>query len=186
VSDYVGIDYGLGQSNIDRDTGIRFGVINQNEVLQAWADSSEADYGNPHCPKCGNEAVSIENECVPDLDSDECPAEWEDEARDHACLSCQYSFASDDAYGDEPNGFTYDGDGYVCTQYGGDGDIFVLKSPYYTHAQFCSPCAPGAGYLMNPVEGGPKTYCFGHDWFEGDKAPYPVYSVATGELVEAE
>jgi len=29
-------------------------------------------------------------------------------------------------------------------------------------------------------------YCFGHDWFEDGKAPYPVYSVETGELVEAE
>lgn len=46
-----------------------------------------------------------------------------------------------------------------------------------------APCAPGAGYLSNPCPDGPKTYCFGHDWFENDVAPYPVYRVDTGELV---
>jgi hypothetical protein len=36
-----GIDYGNGMTNKDRDTGIRYGVISQNDVLQAWADSSD-------------------------------------------------------------------------------------------------------------------------------------------------
>jgi hypothetical protein len=96
---------------------------------------------------------------------------------------------------------------------GEDGDIFITKSPYFTYAQFCSPCAPGAIYLMTPFvnywensgtgqkginspenypndyktkaenAGFAKGYCFGHDWFEGGKAPYPVFSVETGELV---
>lgn len=38
-----GIDYGGGQTNIDHETGIRFGVIPANDVLQAWADSAEDD-----------------------------------------------------------------------------------------------------------------------------------------------
>ena len=42
----AGIDYGLGQSNIDHKTGIRYGVISQNSVLQAWCDSSEPFYGS--------------------------------------------------------------------------------------------------------------------------------------------
>ena len=33
--------------NMNLETGIRYGVINQNEVLQAWADSSEFI-----CPDC--------------------------------------------------------------------------------------------------------------------------------------
>ncbi len=49
-----GIDYGNGLTNIDHSNGIRYGVIPANEVLQAWCDSSEPDYGEPHCPKCGN------------------------------------------------------------------------------------------------------------------------------------
>ncbi len=174
-TNYIGIDYSLGQSNVDRATGIRFGVISQNEVLQAWADSSEADYGEATCGKCGADAVAIDHEDVPTLDDD--PADWEDDGRDYACLNCKYSFDSGDAFGDEPNGFTYNAEGYEATQ-GSDGDIFVVKSPFYTRAQFCSPCAPGAAYLMNPCEDGPKAYCFGHDWFEDGKAPYPVFKVS--------
>ena len=52
-----GIDYGLGQLNVDRSSGIRFGVIPQNELGESWFDSAEAHYGDPHCPKCGNSAV---------------------------------------------------------------------------------------------------------------------------------
>jgi hypothetical protein len=174
-TNYPGIDYGLGTTNIDRATGIRFGVIHSHSILQAWSDSSEAEYGEPHCPKCGNEAVSIDDPEVPDLDDAE---DWEDEGRDHACVSCKYSFDSCEAYGDEPLGFTLDDGEYKATQSGGDCDVFVLKSPYYTRAHFCSPCAPGAAYLENPCESGPKAYCFGHDWFEDNKAPYPVYRVS--------
>ncbi len=67
---------------------------------------------------------------------------------------------------------------YKATQSGDDSDIFILKSPYYTRAQFCSPCAPGACYLTNPCEDGERAYCFGHDWFDDGKAPYPVFLVA--------
>ena len=62
-------------------------------------------------------------------------------------------------------------------------DIFITKSPYYTTCTFCSPCAPNAGDLSHPVDGGVKAYCFGHDWFEEGKAPYPVFSVKTGEEI---
>ena len=49
-----GIDYGCGMVNVDHATGIRYGVISQGSVLQAWADSAEPDYGEASCPKCGN------------------------------------------------------------------------------------------------------------------------------------
>lgn len=176
---YAGIDYGLGLSNVDRETGIRYGVISQNSVLQAWADSSEPDYGNPTCGHCGNDAVTIDDPSVPENRED-----WEDNGSEYACLNCKKTFDSEDAYGDEPLGWNYEGDGYTLTDCL-DSDIFILKSPYYTFAQFCSPCVPGAGNLDTPCEDGPKTYCLGHNWFENQKAPYPVYSVETGELVPA-
>jgi hypothetical protein len=180
-----GTDYGMGQTNIDTETGIRYGVISQHEVLQAWADSSEPDYGPPTCGKCGNEAVELDHPDIPDLDDDEDSEGWEQEGDDYACLSCQRTFWSDDAYGDEPNGFYLDDGEYKATC-GSDGDIFVLKSPYYTRAEFCSPCAPGACYLTNPTDDGEKAYCFGHEWFDGGVAPYPVYRVADDQLVEPE
>jgi hypothetical protein len=32
--------------------------------------------------------------------------------------------------------------------------------------------------------GVPKAYCLGHDWFDDGRAPYPVYSVETGEWMQ--
>jgi hypothetical protein len=171
-----GIDYGMGTTNIDTETGIRFGVIPQHDCLQAWADSSEPVYA---CEECDD---------------------WDDELDE--CI--------DAVLGCEPIGYTYEEDGYKLTGCE-DGDIFVEKSPYFTYAQFCSPCAPGACHLRNPLDvtedehkyamllvktnvRPPKPnpllnnrcYCLGHDWFydtETGHAPYNVYSVETGELI---
>jgi len=181
-TEYAGIDYGHGQTNCDKATGIRYGVIPQHDVLQAWADSSEPFYGEPHCPKCGNEAVDCDT-----LKSGDELEEWErakGECEEHACVNCEYVFGNESAYGDEPISHVID-DGEYKAECGEDGDIFVVKSPYYTRAQFCSPCAPGAAYLRNDCDDGVKAYCFGHDWFDGGKAPYPVHSVETDELIQS-
>ncbi len=179
----AGIDYGSGMTNIDVETGIRFGVISQHSIGQAWADSAEADYGKPTCPKCGNEAIEYD---VEKDGTDEKPFECSKYGcADFMCLACEYVFDSSDAYGDEPIGYTYDGDGYkMCDCL--DSDVMVLQSPYYTFAPFCSPCVPGAGNLdgAEHEQHGVKTYALGHDWFEDGKAPYPVFSVVTGEQVQ--
>ena len=39
-----GIDYGNRKTNIDLETGIRFGVIPMHEVTQAWCDDAEPVY----------------------------------------------------------------------------------------------------------------------------------------------
>jgi hypothetical protein len=151
VSTYPGIDYSLGLANVDRDTGIHYGVIPANAIGQAWYDSAEADYGPPTCPKCGDEA--------PLDDALVCKIHGEVEP--------------EDAYGEEPIAFRFEGDGIVAVQGGGDSDVFVLKSPVYIHAAYCSPCAPGAGYLLTPCEAGPKTYAFPADWFDEASEPCP-------------
>lgn len=174
-----GIDYGLGQSNRNRETGIRNGVIHQNDVGQAWFDASEPYYGKPEeftCPEC-NQDTRINTKGDPKIqwgDTVECP-------NCGHCSECELPDCS------EPISHYYEQDGYSA-EAGECGDIFVCKSPYFTYAQFCSPCAPGACYLMNWLDGDEncetnKAYCFGHDWFDDNKAPYPVYSVETGELV---
>ena len=168
---YKGIDYSLGQSNFDRETGIHFGVISQHSILIEAMSDFEQDYGKPTCPECGNPVKES--------------AEVENADKDYHCTDCMESYWSDVCFSDESLGFSYDSDGYRlmdCL----DSDIFVLKSPYYTFAQFCSPCVPGAGNLETFVTGGVKTYALGHDWFEDGKAPYPVYDVKTGLLVETE
>lgn len=212
MSTNYGIDYGMGRTNMDTDTGIRFGVIPANDITQSWYDSSDPDYGKPSCGECGNEAVDLnaDNEMPFDLDDlktirqegtfrqhdvlripakhrDDCGGhkEWHDEGRDYACLSCARSFDSDDAYGEEALGFNLDDGEYKAHQGGDDCDVFILESPYYTFAQYCSPCAPGACYLRNPVDSnGPKAYCFGPDWFDSERpCPYPVYRVDNDECI---
>lgn len=171
----TGIDYGLGQSNIDKATGIRYGVISSHSVPYEYQEDFEMDYGKAHCQHCGNEAIASA-----DLPEEFEDAEW-NHGMDYACIECKRTFWSDEAFSDEPLGWSYEQEGYTLTNCL-DSDIFVIKSPYYTHAQFCSPCVPGAGNLDNAMPDGAKTYCLGHEWFE-DGAPYPVYSVADGTLV---
>jgi transposase-like protein len=170
----MSIDYGMGQTNIDHATGIRYGVISQNMVLQSWADSSEFDYGAPTCPKCGEEAIDYQTAYVDET--------WEDNGQDYACPDCRYTFDSDEAYSDEPLAYVLD-DGKYKAEQDSYGDIFVTLSPYYTRADFCSPCAPGACHLENPTSKGEKAYCFGPDWFDDTPCPYPVYRVDNDECI---
>jgi hypothetical protein len=163
---YPGIDYGMGTTNVSSE-GIRYGVLPFHDICQAWCDSSEANYGKPEltdcdCPRCGhNEGQSYE---------------WGDNL---ICEECDESYEIEFPDCAEPISHVLDDGEYLAEQSGDSCDIFILKSPYYTHAQFCSPCAPGAGYLRNPCEAGPKTYCFSHDWFDDESpCPYPVYQVS--------
>jgi hypothetical protein len=170
ATSYRGINYAFGLAcNVDTDTGIRYGVIPVNDVCQAWCDDAEPVYPDPACPACGN---TIED-----------PDEVE------TCPHCETELGPDDCYAEDALEWYIDSDGYQATQSANDTDIFVVKSPYFTYAQFCSPCAPGACHLRSPLDEpheANKCYCLGHDWFEDGKAPYPVYRVGTGEIVEPE
>ena len=53
----AGIDYGRGRTNVDVETGIRYGVIPANAMGQPWYDEAEAHYGEPTCPECGGVVV---------------------------------------------------------------------------------------------------------------------------------
>jgi predicted RNA-binding Zn-ribbon protein involved in translation (DUF1610 family) len=161
-TNYKGIDYGMNQINKDHDTGIRYGVIFVYNVGQVWYDTSEAYYDPIECSNCGTE-ILIENEC-PNCGVD-LTEKWE-------CL--------------EPSSFYIDDEEYKIEQTVDDSDIFIIKSPYFTYAQFCSPCAPGAIYITNTLlekDLNNRGYCLGHDWFEDGQAPYPVYDVKTGKRV---
>ena len=191
-TDYAGIDYSLGRANVDGETGIHYGVLHHGEVGEFWYEDSQALY-EYYCP-CGYNLGQ--------------------EYPDGHCPECDRKIEEDDFEEMEPLAFYYeDGDSFYAEQGYDDPDIMILKSPYFTYAQFCSPCAPGAVYLRNSFEnrwtnsgtgrsgvnsaedypedykvkaemaGFPKGYCFGHDWFVSGKAPYPVFSVETGKLV---
>lgn len=180
---YPGIDYSLGLGpNVDKATGIHYGVIALNSLGEDAFDSFESEYGEPHCPKCGNEVDPIPDDQLAEIEGYE-RAKYECE--DFVCLACEYVFGGESAYPDEAIGFSYSDSEYDladCLQ----SDVFVFRSPYYTYAQYCSPCVPGAGNLDNPCDDGPKTYCLGHEWFDEGKAPYMVYRVSDGSIVEPE
>lgn len=190
---YKGIDYSCGRSNIDPETGIHFGVISQNSVspeaiddiynqgedvgyknaLAAHLKEKEAEHDRNH------EGEALANE----FDEDEVTQNFADHYESDGGL----------------NDYLYEQDGYKLTGCLSN-DLFVLRSPYFTFAQFCSPCVPGAGNLDSPasddattarlaatIYGFPRVYCLGHEWFDDGRAPYPVFRVGNlndPELVE--
>lgn len=173
-----GIDYSMGMANFDRETGIHYGAISQYSIMMEAMEDFEYIYDGPNCPKCGEDVESIPDN-IEDFEGYE---EAEHEMAEYVCHKCKYVFGSESAYAEESSGFKYEQDGYILTDLL-DTDIFVLRSPYYTYTQFCSPCVPGAGNLDNPMPDGVKTYALGHDWFENGRVPYPLYDVKTGEEV---
>lgn len=176
MSTNYGIDYSGGSANVNAETGIHYGVIPLNCLGEFAIEEFEPDYGEPTCPNCGNEVEQY---------NDKTRSKYEKLIL-FTCENCKQNYYSEECFGDEPVSRTLENTQYTAPL-DSDGDIFITRSPYYTHAQFCSPCAPGACHLGNPVDSsGPKAYCFGHDWFDGEKAPYPVYSVKDGSLVEPE
>ena len=68
ATSYAGIDYGLGQSNVDKANGIRYGVISQHSVIPEAMDDVDYDYGKPTCPKCGNEVDAVPTHTVQHAD----------------------------------------------------------------------------------------------------------------------
>lgn len=181
----MGIDYGLGKTNIDKDTGIRFGVIPMNDLASwAWGEiesnGTDLDF-EEHKEQLKSELESAIEKVLDEYGHDR--ANKADELAEEIVDNMEW-----DGY--ESSGdctrYSFEHDGYKV-QIASDGDAFVCKSNFYTFAPFCSPCAPGACYLRDGSEDGDaKAYCFNHDWFEDGKAPYPVYRVDNNELVQPE
>jgi hypothetical protein len=188
-----GIDYGLGMANIDNATGIRYGVISPHSVN---GDALEDIYQNgtnlSYDAAIADAKGQIANALRPVLDSfgllpydyrntdgktpkaDDYLASvvetvWEEVSEDF-----QWESDSDDTH-------RYERDGYVLET--SSLGIYVIRSPFYTFAAFCSPCAPGAGDLDTPrltAESGVKTYCLGPDWFDSEHCtmPYTAFNVS--------
>lgn len=177
---YSGIDYGMGQTNIDKETGIRYGVINANTLSgHAWetiqSDGTDLDY-----------AEAVEN--VKSELSRAIASVLQDYSATFDADSLAGDIVEDLDFNLESSGdvtrYLYDRDGETFTVCS-DGDIMVTKSPYFTLCAFCSPCAPGAGYLSS--DGNVKAYCLGPHWFDSDNPmPYVCYRVSDGSRVEPE
>ena len=172
-----GIDYGLGRTNIDVKTGIRYGVIAINSLNEWIWESLEADYGEAQCPECASTVIESEH------------------GKDYFCWDCWdcngskqgherlYTHWSDRCFGDEPLGHSLSENGIEAHSAFNQTCLFVTASPFYTFAAFCSPCAPGAGNLDSSCEDGAKTFCLPADYFDDERCPYPVYRVSDDSLV---
>lgn len=145
-------DYGRGKTNIDTETGIRYGVISMNKVSSESLNEFEPYY-EFSCVNCGhNFGTEIPEKC-PNCDQETDETDFDDWS---------------------PVSWQYDKNGIKAFWNDGDNYIWVIKSPFYTNCLFCSPCAPGAGDLSAPCEDGAETYALSADFFDGEKAPYPL------------
>ena len=171
----AGIDYGMGQSNRDIQTGIRYGVISPHSVSPEALDEIYMQGDNlthaavrDDIKRVADALADILRDCV----SERYRQDIIDTTADAIIESANDSGHLD---GDGDDTYRYDRDGYVIEA--SSLGLFVTKSPYKTRARFCSPCAPGAGDLDSPDADGVETYCLGADWFEDGEAPYPIENV---------
>ena len=162
----MGIDYGVGKTNIDTETGIRYGVIHQNSVdaealnhmLMNGEDTGWSNY-------LAEMKEKISNAIMEAIDID--PRSYRYERLKGVCDDTAQAFLDEEASElapDHEQGTTvYESDGLI-TKWHPDGYIFVLKSPVLALRNFCSPCMPGAGDLKS--DGNVPTYCLPEDWFD--------------------
>jgi len=175
-TDYAGIDYGsMSRRNRDSNTGIRYGLIGQNSVCSDAVNDivmNGEDMG--HTSYREEKIEEIARAIAGAIDGDhkdylEMAGEIFDES------SAAEFFESEGPWEYE------DGEGSYMLS---GSEVWVFKSIYYTHAQYCSPCMPGAANLDSSCENGPKAYCLGPDWFdEYNPCPYPIFRVEDDELI---
>jgi hypothetical protein len=190
-------------ANRDNETGIRYGVIPANDLYNCGeqfyegADDKRYEEYQKRADEAIKHAITM---ALQDFGVKESKIEL-------AVGSVSEIIEEDlsDAYESDGTGLHYDDGEYIIDKLD-ETDLFVAKSPYFTFAPECSPCAPGACYLRDGIKesGGArpsyspeqfvefsslsgkehlKCYCLGHEWFEEEEAPYAVYSVQTGERV---
>ena len=173
-TDYAGIDYSGPGSTVNRDeeTGIRYGMISMNS-LDCYAVDDIYSNGNDIGYEAAIEEIKDNLQAGFRSVMEDLGLKAEDDDLSDMADSVMQG---QDFEREESGPYRYECEGYNL-QTTSNNELWVFKSPYYTHAQFCSPCVPGAGNLDCPCPDGPKTYCLGPDWFEDGKAPYEMFPV---------
>ena len=176
-------------SNYDEKTGIHYGVISPNSISgDALNDicfgSNSTD---PHYEAGKNDLLSDLEEFCDNHDIDFKRINTDS-------FEDQYS----DQYENSDGQYDYEDKEYILHVSGDNFGIFVIKSPYYTFTKQCSPCAPGAGDLNNPISlqeyekgdhnafmyGTVKAYCLPCEYFdEYSPIQYRYYNVSDDKEV---
>lgn len=205
-TNYPGIDYSRPGSKTNRDgeTDIRYGIIPQGCLMADAVDDISTRGKDLGYESAEQELRDKLRHLLKDYYNDNKLPHLNTSALDDA-IDDTLDAIENWAENLEFNGpWRMDEDG-VVTQLAEDGDVWVFKSPFYTYAQFCSPCAPGACHLSHPlkvnvradiasitegVEGQNETfvssnkcYCLPADWFEDGKAPYRMWRADNNEEV---
>jgi hypothetical protein len=170
LCDYAGIDYGgpFGQANRNLDTGIRYGCIPANSVCPEALDDILRNGTNASFESYKEEVINgvkavLEHKVgksalaeIAELVDDSLGEFYEEQEDEHGFIDGEYQVILSGT------------------------DLTVIRSPWVGRFQFCSPCAPGAVYLENPLSpdaGDPAEnwgYCLGPEWFdEFNPMPYP-------------
>lgn len=169
----------LLRTNINLQTGIRYGTI----------------YGNDISPESIDEIISSgtdltfeesRDEFISDLSSDiEDLINSKDKYSDLCIEDIDLSAASDrfsENYDDMCTGvYEYSQKGYLIRYSSEDNSIIVLKSPYYTISRLASPCFPNGVYLKDyDKDNGYMAYCLGADFFDPEYShiPYEIFNVS--------
>ncbi len=172
-------------TNFDVATECHYGTISYHSVMPEALDDIFSQGENLSFEMAVDEAKASLRSVLKDWFSD-CKY-GKERSRLDACLESAWDAISDDwnyQYQGEDEQFLYERDGYKISNSPSLVCLFVEKSPYYTYTRGCSPCVPNAGDLDN-AGGSLKTYCLGPEWFDGEKAPYPVHVVATGQYLDS-
>ncbi len=175
TTDYPGLDYSGPGSTVNRDTktGIRYGIIAINSCGE-WTWDELQNHGTDGDFDEYREELSAKVRAAVAEALSDFPERFQKQVADAACEAAEEDCGDHYEQPGDNTRYHYEKDGYVL-QTTSDGNIFVIKSPYVTNAQFCSPCVPGAGNLNSPCPDGPECYCLGEDWFdENNPCPYPV------------
>lgn len=190
--------------NRDNETGIRYGVIPFNDLFNcgeaffdAAEDISHEEYIQEAKDKIKQAVWGVLEDFGVDKEDSDLAAE--------SVFESQEDVINEHYQPDCPR-LAYDDGEYKIDKLD-ETDLFVAKSPYFTFALECSPCAPGACYLRSGIKDGDvsyvpertviyvnkekslrsieylKCYCLGHEWFDDEEAPYAIYFVETGERV---
>jgi len=186
---------GADAPNVDHTTGIRYGWISQHslnpdaveDIIQNGDDLTYASAVDDAKDRIGAALLPVlEDMGVLPYVGKYSPRAEDTKRRDDALAEIvegvweNVEQTWNDQYESDGASYRYERDGYVL-QLASDGDICVIKSPFYTYAAFGSPCIPNAGHLDTPrdlEDGGVKTYCLAADWFDDATAPYVVHSVS--------
>jgi len=162
--------------NYDEKTGIRYGVISPHNISSWSLDEIYQNGTDPQYESGKQEIIKNLNTVfeIAGIRSDDHKTVITDE------IIQEYS----DHYESDGSGIMDYSDSEYDLHVSGDNfGIFVMKSPYYTFCRGCSPCAPGAGDLNNPIDPvnlnlstlehiSAKTLCLGPEWFDREKDQY--------------